>query len=98
MAYWVVRSKIINKVNYKKYIDFVSDIVKKYCVKILAHFGTFNVLEGIDEFYRLVNIEFSLFQDGKKCLSSKEYQKAVSFRKNESVLADLILIESVDAT
>ena len=29
-AYWVARSKIINKVNYKKYTDLVPSIIKKY--------------------------------------------------------------------
>ena len=35
-AYWVARSKIINKVNYKKYTDFVPDIIKKYNGKIFS--------------------------------------------------------------
>ena len=38
-ACWVVRSKIINKVNYKKYTDLFLDIIKKYNGKIFARGG-----------------------------------------------------------
>ncbi len=74
-AYWVARSKIINKVNYKKYTDLVPDIIEKYNGKILAR-----------------------VEEGERCWSSKEYQKASSFRKNGSGVVDLILVESGDAT
>ena len=97
-AYWVARSKIINKINYKKYTDLVPNIIEKYNGKILARVGNFKVLEGADQFYRFVIIEFPSLEDGKKCWSSKEYQKASSFRKNGSGVVDLILVESGDAT
>ena len=96
-AYWVARSKIINKVNYKKYTDLVPDIIEKYNGKILVG-GNFNVLEGADQFHRFVIIEFPSLEEGRKCWSSIEYQKASSFRKNGSGLVDLILVESGDAT
>ena len=94
----MARSKIINKVNYKKYTDLVPDIIKKYNGKILARGGDFIVLEGTDQFHRFKIIEFSSLKDGERCWSSKEYQKASSFRKNGSGLVDLILVESGDAT
>ena len=97
-AYWVARSKIINKVNYKKYTDLVPDIIKKYNGKILACVGDFKVLEGTDQFHRFVIIEFPILEDGKKCWSLKDYQKASSFRKNGSGLVDLILVEFGDTT
>ena len=97
-AYWVARSKIINKINYKKYTDLVPDKIKKYNSKILACDGNFKVLEGIVQFCGFVIIEFPSLEDGEKCWSSKEYQKASSFRKNGSGLVDLILVESGDTT
>ena len=97
-AYWLARSKIINKVNYKKYADLVPDIIKKYNGKILAGGGNFKFLGVTDQFHRFVIIEFPSLEDGKRCWSSKEYQKASSFRKNGSGLVDLILVESGDAT
>ena len=97
-AYWVARSKIINKINYKKYTDLVPDVIEKYNGKILARGGNFKVLEGVDQFHRFVIIEFPLLKDREKCWSSKESQKASSFRKNRSGLVDLILVESGDAT
>ena len=97
-TYWVARSKIINKFNYKKYTDLVPNIIEKYNAKILACRGNFKVLEGTDQFHRFVIIEFSSLEDGGKYWSSTEYQKASSFRKNGSGLVDLILVESGDAT
>ena len=97
-AYWVARSKIVNKVNYKKYTDLVPDIIEKYNVKILARGGDFKVLEGTDQFQRFVIIEFPSLEDVEKCWLSKEYQKASFFRKNGAGLVDLILVVSGDAT
>ena len=87
-AYWVARSKIINKINYKKYTDLVPDIIEKYNGKILARGGDFKVLEGTEQYHRFVIIEFPSLED----------KKASLFRKNGSGLIDLILVESGDAT
>ena len=97
-AYWVARSKIINKVNYKKYTDLVPDIIVKHNGKILARGGNFKVLEGTDQFHRFVIIESPSLEEGERCWSSKEYQKASSSKKNRSGVVDLILVESGDAT
>ncbi len=97
-AYWVARSKIINKVNYKKYVHLVPDIIKKYNGKILARGGNFKVLEVTDKFHRFVIIEFPSLEYRERCWSSKEYQKASSFRKNGSRLVDLISVGSGDVT
>ena len=97
-AYWVARSKIINKVNYKKYTDLVPNVIEKFNCKILACGGNFKVLEGTDQFHRFVIIEFPSLEDGERCWLSKEYQKASSFRKNGSGLVDLILVKSGDVT
>ena len=43
-------------------------------------------------------IEFSSLEERERCWSSKEYQKASSFRKNGSGVVDLILVEYGDAT
>ena len=74
-AYWVARSKIINKVNYKKYTDLVPDIIEKYNGKILARGGNFKVLEGTDQFHRFVIIEFPSLEDGKNVGHQKNIKK-----------------------
>ena len=43
-------------------------------------------------------IEFPSLEEGERCWSSKEYQKASSFRKNGSGVFDLFLVETGDAT
>ena len=97
-AYWVARSKIVNKINYKKYTDLILDIIEKYNGNILARGDNFKVLEDTDQFYRFVIIESPSLEVGERCWSSKEYQKTSSFRKNGSGLVDLMLVESGDAT
>ena len=67
--------------------------LEKYNSKILARGSDFKVLEGTDQFQRFVIIEFPSLEDGGKCWSSKEYQKASLFRKNGSGL-----VESGDVT
>ena len=74
-AYWVARSKIINKVNYKKYTDLVPDIIEKYNGKILARGGDFKVLEGTDQFHRFVIIEFPSLEDGENVGHQKNIKK-----------------------
>ena len=97
-AYWVARSKIINKFNYQKYTDLVPDTIEKYNGKILDRGCNFKVLEGTHQFHRFLIFEFLSLKDDKKCWSSKDYEKASLFRKNGSVLIDLNLVESGDAT
>ena len=72
-AYWVARSKIINKINYKKYTDLVPSIIKRYNGTILARGGDYEVLEGTKEFHRFVVIEFPSLEEGKKWIESKVY-------------------------
>ena len=97
-AFWAARSKIINKLNFKKYTDLVPDIIKKYLGKILACVDKFKILPVTNNFHRFDIIESSSFDNGKKCWSSKEYQKASSFKINGSGIVDLILVELGDAT
>ena len=74
-AYWVARSKIINKVNYKKFTDLVPDIIEKYNDKILACGGNFKVLEGTDKFHRFVIIEFPSLEEEKNVGHQKNIKK-----------------------
>ena len=97
-AFRAAKSKIINKVNYKKFTDLVLDIIKNYKGKILALVCNIKILLGTNNFHRFEIIELPSFEDGNKCWSSKEYQTDSSFRKNETGIVDLILVESGDAT
>ena len=94
-AYWIARSKIIDKEDYKKYTDLVPNIISMFNGKILARGGDYEVLEGTKEFHRFVVIEFPSIEEGKKCWNSIEYQKASKFRKNGSGKVDLVLVNSV---
>ena len=71
-ACWVVRSKIINKVHYKKYTDLFSDIIKKYNEKNFAHDGNLKY-QKLVIVSQIKIMEFTSLNAGKKCWSSKEY-------------------------
>jgi uncharacterized protein (DUF1330 family) len=98
-AYWVARSKINDPAEYKKYTDRVPAIIAKYGGKVLARGGKFQVMEGPYKFQRFVVIEFPTFDQGVACFTSKEYDEAAAFRRqNGAGEVETIILESGEAT
>ena len=98
-AYWVARSKINDPVAYKKYTDLVPAIIAKHGGKVLARGGKFQIMEGPQKFQRFVVIEFSTFEQGVACFTSKEYDEAAAFRRrNGAGEVETIMVEGGDAT
>ncbi len=69
-AYWVARSRIVDRVEYKKYTDRVPAILAKYGGKVLARGGRYQIMEGPQKFHRFVVIEFPTFEQCVACLTS----------------------------
>jgi len=97
-AYWVARSKINDPVEYKKYTDRVPAIIAKYGGKVLARGGRFQIMEGPHKFPRFVVIEFSTFEQGVACFTSKEYDEAAAFRRTGAGEVETIMVDGGDAT
>jgi len=97
-AYWVARSKINDPVEYKKYTDRVPAIIIKYGGKVLARGGRFQIMEGPHKFQRFVVIEFSTFEQGVACFTSKEYDEAAAFRRAGAGEVETIMVDGGDAT
>jgi uncharacterized protein (DUF1330 family) len=85
-AYWVARSRINDPVAYKKYTDRVPGIIAKFGGKVLARGGRFQ-------------IEFPTFEQGVACFTSKDYDEAAAFRRqNGAGEVETIMVDGGDAT
>ena len=85
-------------VEYKKYTDRVPAIIAKYGGKVLARGGRFQIMEGPHKFQRFVVIEFSTFEQGVACFTSKEYDEAAAFRRTGAGEVETIMVDGGDAT
>jgi uncharacterized protein (DUF1330 family) len=97
-AYWVARSRIKDRVEYKKYTDRVPGILAKYGGKVLARGGKYQVMEGPEKFQRFVVIEFPTFEQGVACFTSREYDEAAAFRRSGAGEVETIIVEGGEAT
>jgi uncharacterized protein (DUF1330 family) len=97
-AYWIARSRINDPVEYKKYTDRIPAIFAKYCGRVLARGGRFQIMEGPDKFHRFVVVEFATFEQGVACFKSPEYDEAAAFRRDGAGEVETIMLEAGDAT
>ena len=72
-AFWAPRSKIIDKLNYKKYTNLVLKIIKKYRAEIVDFTHKFKIFLKTNNLHSFENIEFPIFKNRKKCWTSNEY-------------------------
>src|ERR1700735_4643420 len=92
-AYWLARSKVFDPGEYKKYADIVPPILAKFGGKALARGGSFQIMEGPEDFQRFVVIEFTTFEKGVACLSSEQYKNADQFRRSGGVDCESVMLE-----
>ena len=97
-AFWLARSKINDPVEYKKYTDRVPAIIARYCGKVLARGGRYQILEGPQKFQRFVVIEFPSLEQAVACHDSPEYREASAFRKGGAGEVELVIVEGGEAT
>jgi uncharacterized protein (DUF1330 family) len=57
-GYVIAQLKVTNPENYKEYVAKVSEVVKKYDGEYLVRNGEYQVVEGEDNFPRIVIINF----------------------------------------
>ena len=61
-GYVIAQLKVTNPENYKEYVAKVSEVVKKYDGEYLVRNGEYQVVEGEDNFPRLVIIRFPSYE------------------------------------
>jgi len=93
-AYAILQINILNKENYKEYVNKVSPIVKKFNGEYLVRGGKSEVVEGRWEFPRTVVVRFPNYEMAIKWHNSKEYAPIKLIRENNSE-GNCIIVEGV---
>ena len=80
-----------NPENYKGYVEKVPDIVKKYGGEYLARGGEHQVVEGEDNFPRIVIIKFPSYEKALEWYHSDEYKPVKDIRLANSEGSNIIV-------
>ena len=84
-GYWVVRAQVNNLEEYSKYIDIATSIIEKHNGRFLIRGGKQTEFEKVG-FERTVVVEFTSYDDAIECYQSDEYQSALKYVKNLSLI------------
>ena len=73
-GYVIAQLKVTNPENYKEYVAKVTEVVKKFGGEYLVRNGEYQVVEGEDNFPRLVIIKFPSYEKALEWYHSDEYK------------------------
>lgn len=94
--YFIANIKIVDELEYQKYIDGASEIFKKYNGEYLSVDDSPIILEGNWNYTRKVLIKFNSKDDFSKWYYSDEYQNILKHRLRAAE-CDTILIKGLDS-
>ena len=83
--------KETNPENYKEYVTKVSDVVKKFDGEYLVRNGEHQVVEGKDNFPRIVIIKFPTYERALEWYHSDEYKPVKDIRLQNSEGSNIIV-------
>ena len=95
-AYWIGRAQTRDLDGYKRYGQLVAHASPLYPQQALARGGRYQVLEGPDDFDRLVIIRFGSMDAALTYYNSPEYQEAAAIRQAASGRCELTITEGLD--
>ena len=90
-GYVVAQLKVTNSEKYKEYVEKVSDVVKKYGGEYLARGGEHQVVEGEDNFPRIVIIKFQTYEKALEWYNSEDYKPVKDIRLANSEGSNIIV-------
>ena len=90
-GYVIAQLKVTNPENYKEYVEKVPEVVKKYGGEYLARGGEHEVVEGEDNFPRIVIIKFPTYEKALEWYDSEEYKPVKPIRLANSVANGIII-------
>jgi len=93
-AYAILQINILNRENYKEYVQKASPIVESFGGEYLVRGGKSEVVEGKWEFPRTVVVRFPSYDKAIKWYNSAEYAPIKKIRENNSE-GNCIIIEGV---
>ena len=90
-GYVIAQLKVTNPENYKEYVTKVSEVVKKFGGEYLVRNGEYQVVEGEDNFPRLVIIRFPSYERALEWYHSDEYKPVKDIRLQNSEGSNIIV-------
>jgi len=93
-AYIIARINVTDQDQYKKYIKVTPEIIAKYHGRFIVRGGETVTLEGPEEKWRIVIVEFPDLKKAKEFYYSPEYAEAKKLRE-DAALAQFIAMEGV---
>ena len=91
-AYVIVQINVTNNQNYKKYLDQVTPIVKRFQGEYIVRAGKYKVLLGNWDYSRTVIVKFQNYEAAINWYNSKEYEPIKKIREENSE-GNCIIIE-----
>ena len=90
-GYVIAQLKVTNPENYKEYVSQVSEVVKKFGGEYLVRNGEYQVVEGEDNFPRIVIIKFPTYEEALAWYKSDEYNPVKDIRLANSEGSNIII-------
>jgi len=90
-GYVIAQLKVTNPENYKEYIEKVTDVIEKYGGEYLARGGDHQVVEGEDNFPRIIIIKFPTYEKALEWYHSDEYKHVKDIRLKNSEGSNIIV-------
>jgi len=90
-GYWMIHGDVTELEQYKLYMAANAEPLRRFGAKFLVRAGKFQTVEGSSRSRNTI-IEFPSYQAALDCWHSPEYQRAISLRKDVSML-DLTIVE-----
>ena len=90
-GYVIAQLKVTNPENYKEYVSQVSAVVKKFGGEYLVRNGEYQVVEGEDNFPRIVIIKFPTYEKALEWYNSDEYKPIKEIRLANSEGSNIVI-------
>jgi uncharacterized protein (DUF1330 family) len=94
-AYMIARINVTDWDRYKEYMKVSPGIIAKYGGKFIVRGGEMVTLEGPEEKWRIVMVEFPDLAKAKEFYYSPEYKDAKKIRK-DAALAQFVAISGIE--
>ena len=90
-GYVIAQLKVTNREKYKEYVSQVSAVVKKFGGEYLVRNGEYQVVEGEDNFPRIVIIKFPTYEKALEWYNSDEYKPIKEIRLANSEGSNIVI-------
>ena len=90
-GYVIAQLKVTNPENYTEYVKKVTDVVKKFGGEYIVRNGEYQVVEGEDNFPRIVIIKFPSYEKALEWYHSDEYKPIKNIRLKNSEGSNIII-------